>query len=163
MTTRLSPHFTLEEATFSQNASRLGIDNSVHPDELDIIHTLVNTATQLEIVRAILNCPININSWYRCPQLNNNTPGSSKTSQHMTGEAADFICPAFGSPLEICRVIIAHIDLIRFDQLIMEHTWVHISWSSIPQAKQRQEVLSLLSNGHYASGLTDRNGKLYNF
>jgi len=82
-------------------------------------------------------------------------------SSFVKGEAVDFICPAFGSPLEICKVIVKYADIIKFDQLILEHTWVHISWKSTPNATQRGQVLSLLSDKSYAKGLTDKSGKPY--
>ena len=102
--------------------------------------------------------PINITSWIRVPELNL-AIGSKPGSQHEKGEAVDFICPQFGSPLDICIALIKCKDLIGFDQLILEHTWVHISWNSTPNSVQRGQVLSLLSGGKYAVGLTDLNGK----
>ena len=152
----LSEHFTLEEATLSQEASRRDIDNS-HPAP-EIITTASRTAVKLEKVRLILGAPISVNSWIRCPALNE-AIGSKPTSQHILGEAVDFICPTFGSPLDICKAIIANKLLVNFDQLILEHTWVHISWASTPNAVQRGQVLSLISGGHYAPGLTDISGK----
>lgn len=151
----LSDHFTLEEATISQTADRLGIDNS-HPSSITII-VATKTATKMEKVRAILNSPISISSWIRCLDLNR-ALGSKDTSQHILGEAVDFICPAFGTPLEICKALIAQKILINWDQLILEHTWIHISWNSIPNAPQRGQVLSLLATGGYANGLTDKSG-----
>jgi zinc D-Ala-D-Ala carboxypeptidase len=152
----ISEHFTLAEATNSQTASRLGIDNS-HPDPQ--IRTVASkTAVKMEKVRVILDeKPVNISSWIRSLDLNR-ALGSSDTSQHIKGEAVDFICPAFGSPLDICRALVECKDLIGWDQLILEHTWVHISWNSTPNSVQRGQVLSLLSGGKYATGLTDLNG-----
>jgi zinc D-Ala-D-Ala carboxypeptidase len=153
---QLSDHFTLEEATISQTASRNGIDNS-NPSP-DIIIAATKTATRLEKVRALLgNIPLNVDSWIRCLELNR-ALGSKDTSQHLKGEAVDFICPAFGTPNEICKKIVANKEVINFDQLILEHTWVHISWNSTPNAVQRNQVLSLLESGLYASGLTDKSG-----
>ena len=151
----LSEHFTLDEATLSQTASRLGIDNS-HPSP-EIITTASRTAVKMEKVRIILGAPISINSWIRCPDLNA-AIGSKPTSQHILGEAVDFIAPHFGSPTDICKCLIDNRIMVGFDQLILEHTWVHISWASTPNAVQRGQVLSLLSNGHYAVGLTDSSG-----
>lgn len=98
-----------------------------------------------------------VNSWFRLLDLNRFI-GSKDTSQHPKGEAVDFISPKFGTPEEICRKIITNKDLINFDQLIFEYTWVHISWNSIPGSVQRGQVLTLLSSGKYAAGLTDKNG-----
>lgn len=155
----LSEHFTLAEAIASQTADRLGIDN--YPTNQEIITVASRTAVKMEKVRLVLDSkPINISSWIRCLALNR-ALGSNDGSQHVKGEAVDFICPTFGSPLDVCREIIKHKDLINFDQLILEHTWVHISWKSTPNATQRGEVLSLLSDKSYAKGLTDKFGKPY--
>ena len=151
----LSEHFTLDEATMSETASRKGIDNS-HPAP-EIITTASKTAVKMEKVRLILGAPITINSWIRCLDLNR-ALGSKDSSQHVLGEAVDFISPHFGSPLDVCKCLIDNKWAVNFDQLILEHTWVHISWNSTPNAVQRNQVLSLLSGGHYATGLTDMNG-----
>ena len=151
----LSEHFTLAEATLSQTAARLGIDND-HP-EPQIITNASRTAVRLEKVRLILGAPISVNSWIRCLDLNR-CLGSKDSSQHVMGEAVDFISPHFGTPLEICKTLIDNKWAVNFDQLILEHTWVHISWNSNPNAKQRNQVLSLLQDGSYSRGLTDIKG-----
>ena len=152
--TQITDHFSWEEVTQSSTASREGIDNTL-PEELK--EAVYKTAVGMEKVRAFLGKPISIDSWYRSLNLNS-AIGSKPTSQHTKGEAVDFICPAFGTPAEICKLIVANQDLIRFDQLILEHTWVHISWNSVPGSKQRGQVLSLLQDKTYASGLTDKLG-----
>lgn len=158
----LSPHFTLEEATLSQEAERRGIDNS-HPSQ-DIVEVARLTAQKMEMVRTILSFNIPVNSWIRCLLLNR-ALGSDDTSQHLKGEAVDFICPQFGSPLDICRKLIHAKFMVNFDQLILEHIWVHASWNSDPNAKQRNQVLSLLKkpiNGRkYTDGLTNPDGVVY--
>lgn len=151
----LSDHFSLDEAIASETASRKGIDNM--PSLADKL-IMQKTAVKLEKVRALLgNRSIHINSWFRCRNLNF-AIGSKDSSQHIKGEAVDFICPSFGSPADICKELVAHKDLIQFDQLILEHTWVHISFA-ILSGKPRYEVLSLLGNGGYVIGLTDKTGK----
>lgn len=124
---KLSPHFSLSEFTSSQTAVRRGIDNT--PPQ-SVIETMKRTALGLEGVRAVLGAPIIISSGYRSPALNK-AIGGSATSQHTKGEAADFSCPGFGSPLEVCRAIVK--AGIAFDQLIHEGTWVHISFADKPR------------------------------
>lgn len=156
----LSTHFTLEEATLSQEASRRGIDNSNPTPE--IITTASKTAVKMEKVRVVLgDKSIGVNSWIRCLELNR-ALGSKDDSQHVLGEAVDFTCNLYGSPLMVCKKLIEEKVLVNFDQLILEHTWVHVSWKSIPNAVQRGQVLSLLSTGGYANGLTDKSGKPLN-
>lgn len=154
--TQLSEHFTLAEAVLSQEAARKGIDNSCPTPA--IIATASKTAVKMEKVRVVLgNKPILINSWIRCLQLNR-ALGSKDDSQHVKGEAVDFICPAFGTPTDICKELVKQKVLLNWDQLILEHSWVHISWSALPNAQQRGQVLSLLSSGKYAQGLTNPAG-----
>lgn len=121
----LTPHFTLEEMTFSQTAARIGIDNT---PPADVVENLKRTAAGLENVRIVLNAnAIKVSSGYRCLALNA-AVGSKPTSQHVTGQAADFTCAAFGSPEQIIRTILA--SGLSFDQIIHEfESWVHISFA----------------------------------
>ena len=135
---RLSDHFTLAELTASQTAARLGIDNTPSPEMVDALR---RTAQLLEQVRALLGKPILVSSGYRAP-LVNRAVGGAANSAHMLGCAADFSCPAFGSPLEVAREI-GQSDIV-FDQLIYEfRSWVHIAWSPQP----RRMVLTIDSFG----------------
>lgn len=150
----LTEHFSWYEVEFSDTAERLGIDNTV-PVEMEWV--IAKTAMQMEKIRALLGASIKINSWYRGPELQSLPQFYNPTSQHPRGEAVDFVSPAFGSPVDICRKIIAS-GIIKFDQLILEHTWVHFAFNSTPSAVQKMQVLSLLHNKKYANGLTDING-----
>ena len=141
----LSPNFHLDEFTNSETAARRGIDNTPPPA---VLAALRRTAARMELVRTILGGkPILITSGYRSPPLNR-AVGGSKTSAHMRGEAADFICPGFGSPLAICRALAIQADL-PYDQIIEEGTWVHIGFAATP----RREVLTKRPGGGYAPGL----------
>lgn len=141
---KLSPHFHLDEFTTSQTAARHGIDNT---PSAQVIARLKATAALLEEVREALGGkPILISSGYRSPMLNARV-GGSKTSAHMLGYAADFICPGFGPPLDICRALVA--AGLTFDQLIEEGTWVHIS--ADPRA--RGQVMTKRPGAAYQAGL----------
>jgi hypothetical protein len=150
----LTEHFTWAEANVTLHRD---IDNTI-PEEVKA--NILHSAKQMERVRALLNLPISISSWYRCPELNTAVKGS-KTSQHMLGFAIDFICPKFGTPAQVVKKISEFPELIRFDQLILEHTWVHISFAN-PLSSGKREVLSLLHSGGYAQGITDRFGAKIN-
>lgn len=153
---RISNNFCLAEVTHSEAAARYGIVNELPPELLEAV---VNTAVGMEKVRAGLGFrPITVSSWYRCPELNASL-GSNSTSQHIKGEAVDFICPAYGSPEQICKLLVTLAFSINYDQLIFEHTWVHISWNSNPGAVQRNQVLSLLNTRKYSSGITNQFGE----
>lgn len=118
----LSQHFTLDEATFSETAVRKGIDNT---PSATVIANMVKASAGMEMVRDVLRAPVHISSWFRCLLLNR-AVGSSDTSGHRQGWSIDFKAPKFGTPKEICEAIVR--AGIKFDQLIYEGTWVHISF-----------------------------------
>ena len=149
---QLTDHFTLAQLTYSETAERDGIDNSASPDVVDNLRRL---AEGLEAVQALLGAPLEISSGYRSPELNR-VVGGSPTSQHSLGLAADFVCSAFGTPMEIAAAIQA--SDIEFDQCILEYgRWVHLSFSATPRGR----MLSIYnSRDGYLDGLRDTDGNL---
>lgn len=147
---KLSAHFTLGEMTVTQQP----YDNM--PDSDEDLATLQRTAMQMEVVRSILNdAPITVNSCYRSTAVNN-AVGGVKDSQHKLGEAVDFTCHKIGTPLQIVRFLSNHIQELNFDQLILEPTWVHISWntSRVHRDKpNRNQILTLVGKNQYANGI----------
>lgn len=140
---RLSDHFTLDELTVTEHRAFIPANRDLALGDKRILHNLGHVAGRLELVRAILgHVPIHVTSGYRCADLNR-AVGGSKTSAHMNGWAADFVCPAFGSPLQIAQELVKPNHGLRFDQLIMEGTWVHLSFD--PQV--RREVLHAVPGG----------------
>ena len=140
--TRLTPHFTLEEFTFSQTAARKGIDNTPHEGLLDNLCVLANG---MEDVRNLLNAPIHISSGYRCPELND-LLGSKRTSQHTQGLACDFTSNAYGTPSDVVFAIVS--SNIPYDQVILEYDrWVHISFVEDGGTPRKQ---ALIINGEGA-------------
>lgn len=144
---KLTEHFTLEEATVT---SHTDLNNYSDPETLRVIQ---ETAKRMEVVRASLgNRGIRINSWYRSPEVNVRV-GGSKTSQHCKGEAVDFVCPSYGTPYEVAQALVADKEILMFDQLIFEHTWVHISFV-IPPTIPRLQVLTYLPESKtYTTGI----------
>jgi len=139
----LSRNFSMQEFVGSDEAVRLRIRNRPGPRAIERGR---NSAAGMELVRSALNDePINVTSWYRSPALNAAIGGSAK-SDHMDGDAVDFKCPGFGRPIAICHAIVK--AGIKFDQLIEEGTWVHISFAP----RMRQQVLTM-RNGKYFPGL----------
>lgn len=147
---KLTDHFTLSELTQSETAARRRIDNI--PSSETLVN-LTRTAQLLEKVRAELgDKPVLISSGYRCHALNR-AVGGATNSAHSQGLAADFICPGFGSPLDICKRLAA--ARIEFDQLIQEGTWVHIGLAAAGK-KPRHQVLTAHfgpSATRYSTGL----------
>ena len=101
-------------------------------------------AATLEQVRSLLdNNSIRISSGFRCLELNR-AIGSGDLSAHTLGYAVDFTCPKFGTPKEVANKIAE--SPIKFDQLIYEGTWVHLS----VDPRNRREVLT----AHFGKGKT---------
>ena len=136
---RLSPHFSLEELTHSDTATRLGIDNT---PTVEVIDNLTYLAGELEYVRNILGHPMLISSGFRSHVLNNHL-GSKRTSSHTKGLAVDFICPSFGNPRSVVSAIVA--ANINYDQVILEYDrWVHLSFHP---TKPRNQALIIDKEG----------------
>lgn len=124
--TRFTEHFALEEFTVSETAARRGLKN-VPPAGSREMRNLERTAGVMERVRSLLgDKPVLITSGYRAPKVNA-AVGGSKSSAHMHGLAADFSCPGFGTPREICRRLEPYMKELGIDQLIHEfNSWVHL-------------------------------------
>lgn len=140
---KLTAHFDLAEFTRSNVAAAKGIDNTPPPD---VVRRIWSTAGHMEMIRALLGKPILISSGYRCAALNK-AVGGVANSAHMSGYAVDFTCPDYGSPYKVAMEL-ANSPSISFDQLILEGTWVHISFDP----KMRRELLTL-QGGQYKEGI----------
>ncbi len=150
MPTQLSPNFTLEELT----TTNTGLDNTPNADEKARLQLL---AEFMEKVRAVLgNKSISVNSAFRSAAVNNAVGGVSN-SAHRLGYACDFVCPSFGTPLDVCRALDAAgtAGTIVFDQLIQEGTWTHVSRDQTGNGTgaPRMMRLTLIGPGQYASGI----------
>lgn len=136
---RISTYFTQDELTASDYAARYGMNNE--PDQR-ALENLRYTALHLDRVRSLLGAPVLVSSGYRSPRVNE-AVGGSKRSQHILGQAVDFIAPAFGSPRAVALCVAE--SHIPFDQLILEYgRWVHISFT---QHNPRGDVLTITTQG----------------
>lgn len=131
---KLSPHFTYGEMIASQTATRKQINNI--PDE-DQIKNMVNLCQNvLEPIRKFYNRAVLVTSGYRSPKLND-AIGGSTNSQHMRGEAADFVVSQ--NDIDATFKAIASTSL-PFDQMIWEYgRWIHISYTT--RRENRQQIL----------------------
>ena len=140
----LSNSFTLEQLIFSETAIRKGLDNTPNADQ---IINLTELALALERVQLLLGFPLTIHSGFRSPKVNA-AVGGSPTSAHMEGYACDFVCPQYGSPLEVCKAIAG--SEIPFDQIIKEYdSWCHIS----VDPRMRKKLLTKNVGQPYETGL----------
>lgn len=136
---QLTPHFSLAELTVTNQK----IDNTPSREIVEVLRT---TAFYMEKVRELLgNVAITVNSGYRSPDVNRAVGGTSNSS-HTHGYAVDFT--AYGhTPLTISNILSK--SNLKFDQLIYEKTWVHISFDP----RMRGNILTLKGKGKYVKGI----------
>lgn len=131
-------YFTIEELCKSATATRLGIKNT--PTQAIVMNLKFLVAMLLDPLREAYGKPIYVNCGYRCPKLNK-AVGGSRTSQHLTGMAADIHVK--GESNAVLYEVVKKYRL-PFDQLILEKgtirnpQWVHLS---VSRTKNRGEVL----------------------
>jgi zinc D-Ala-D-Ala carboxypeptidase len=144
----ISEHFTLEELCFSEVASRFGLDNTPDPTVMKHLHLLAGV---MERVRTLLaNKAMFVHSAYRSVQVNK-AIGGVETSAHCLGLACDFVCPMFGTPLEVAVAI--HNSDIEYDQLILEYGWVHIGLARDGMLSRREALTKRSRSAAYESGI----------
>jgi zinc D-Ala-D-Ala carboxypeptidase len=95
----LTEHFSWAETNVI--TQHRNINNDLPPE---VIETVKRVAVKLEKVRALLDCPLIVNSWYRSPELNS-AVGGVKNSDHLTGLAVDFVAPAYGTPTQVAMTL----------------------------------------------------------
>lgn len=131
---RISPHFMLSEFTHSKTAKEKGINNTPSIEQIQNMTALCKEI--LEPVRKHFGKPIYITSGYRSEKLNK-AVGGSKYSQHIKGEAADFVIK--DTQVHTVYRFLSGSNL-SFDQCIYEKKgdseWIHIS-----HKRNRKELL----------------------
>ena len=148
----ISEHISYKEATKSNTALRLDIDNT--PDGYELGNMTGIAHNLFEPLREWVGGPIKINSFFRCKELNSAIGGSSR-SQHCEGRAID-IDDTFGHKTN-AEMFYYIKDNLNFDQLIWEFgddinpNWVHLSY--VNENENRNRCLKAYKkNGktHYA-------------
>lgn len=130
----LSAHFSLREFLVSETAARMGRAILPPPDVVTNLQRLCQQV--LEPIRVKLDRPIIVSSGFR-PDWLNAAIGGSKTSAHMTGNAADVKVLGM-SPLAFCRWIEKYAPLEGWpiDQCIQEFgQWSHIGTATAPRGQ----------------------------
>lgn len=127
----LSPNFALGE--FADDRRESSIPANVVP-------ALRVTAQGLERVRRIIGVPLTISDGYRTQAENAATPGSSATSHHQTGFAADVV--PVGVPIEIAarRVLDDLGALGAFDEFLIYPTHLHFAFAPSNRRKVLRRV-----------------------
>lgn len=127
---KLTKNFSLIEFTRSATAAKHGVLNQ--PGKKEIRNLKKICVNVLEPLRSLIGDKvIDPTSGFRSKHLNHLLKGS-KTSQHLTGEAVDFVVP--GMDLE--KVFQILIENLPYDQAIFEvkkkgrttKKWIHVSY-----------------------------------
>ena len=111
---RLSKNFSLKELIRSETATRKGINNNPNEDNIENLQRLCDHV--LQPVRAHFGKVVSVSSGFRSPELWL-AIGSSATSQHASGQAADF--EVYGLSNKVLADWIH--DNLDYDQLILEY------------------------------------------
>jgi len=134
---KLSANFNLSELTKSQTAERRGIPNNPSPGQIDNLKELCMNV--LQPIRSNFDKPVIVSSGYRSAEVCV-AIGSSITSQHTEGKAADIEVPGIDNK-ELAEWIRHNLE---YDQLILEFYkdgepdsgWVHVSYNGDNNRKQ---------------------------
>lgn len=120
----ISKHISFSEATHSDKAIKLGLDNTPNTEQLN--NMILVATICFEPIRLWYGKPIKINSFFRSEAVNK-AVGGAKTSQHCKGEAIDL---SAGSKEENKKIYEWIKENLQYDQVINEYdyTWVHISY-----------------------------------
>ena len=138
---QLSKNFSLDEMTKSQTAIRMGLANNPSEGEVENLRLLCERV--LQPVRDHFNHTVTISSGFRNEILSQKI-GSSRTSQHCAGEAADF--EIFGTPNN--EVSEWSKENLMFDQLILEYWepgqpnsgWIHVAYNPDQEENIKQNL-----------------------
>lgn len=139
-------YFSINELTYSDTAIELGIDNT--PNEEIKSHLVQLIEELLDPLRNAWGSGIKVTSGYRCARLNRALKGSSPTSAHLVGFAADLV-PCNGDISGFKRFVVKWLKDTNaaFDQCLLETNgkgaqWLHLGLYN-QRHQQRKQVLNL--------------------
>jgi putative chitinase len=159
----MSKNFSLSEATASNTADDYRIVN--YPSNDQTMANISWAQEGMEKVRTILgDKPIKVNSWLRVEELekivakkdyegwcarHKKAKDAASWKEYFTrkghprGFCIDFTCTAFGTPAQVVAKLQS--SSLKYDQLICEGTWVHVSFD--PAMKQQTMVATFAADG----------------
>ena len=143
----------ISELIKSDTADKYNIPNTPNKTQIDNMQALIYHI--LQPTREHFGNPLIVTSGFRSKVLNAKLKSlgyhPSETSQHCSGEAADFIVRNI-SLHEIVKFIAKN---LQFDQLILEYdnnsSWVHVSYR---EGRNRKQIMTY-RNGVYTNGVKD--------
>lgn len=133
----LSPHFSLDELTRSDLASRHGLANAPSQGQISNLQRLANEV--LEPIRERCGRPLIVTSGYRSSMVNALVHGSNK-SDHMSGCAADIHAPGISLD-DLGNTVRALSAGLPLKQCILEFApngWVHVSVPAVGETARRE-------------------------
>lgn len=128
-------YFQINELIGSKVAEEKGIFNL--PLDEKVIDNLNYSVSRMDEIREGYGKPININSWYRCKELNAEV-GGAENSKHLTGLAVD---------IRYDKDLLEYLKQNpQYDKLIIEKAgktkWLHIQFKR-DRSKEVNRVLSI--------------------
>ena len=134
---KLTTNFTLNELVYSVTAEANKIDN--RPNVKVVANLKALCENVLQPLRDYLGCPVIVSSGFRCAELNKKV-GGRPNSQHLLGEAADFVVPQRNLK-DAFNYIKGH---LKYDQLLFEYDlsgnrWIHVSYRA--DGKNRRQAI----------------------
>lgn len=152
---KISKHISYEEATRSDTAERIGLNNL--PGEMELASMTAVAENVFEPLRAHFCVPIGITSFYRSKALNT-AIGGAGSSQHILGQAIDLDADKYGG-ITNADIYTYIKDNLEFDTLIWEFgtdknpAWVHVSY--VPGNNRRRLLKAVKDNGRTVYRLID--------
>lgn len=117
---KLSRNFYLSEFIRSETAELYGFSRQFDIPFYVVFNIYELVTNVLQPLRNDVGV-ININSGYRCKELNNKV-GGVPSSQHLTGMAVDIVC-------DDIRTAACYIVQRDYDQLIIYKNFLHVSYN----------------------------------
>lgn len=131
---RLSKDFILSEFTDTDT----GLPNEPGQEEIRNLKLLVQKV--LQPARDKFGV-INVTSGYRSPEVNSAVGGSSATSDHLFGRAADIQCDDMAAVFNYIRKYLPFKQLIWEFGTDVQPGWIHVSYDAL---NNRGEVLKAI-------------------
>ena len=128
-------NFTMSEFLKSDTAIKYNIPNVPDTKALDNLLNLIVYC--LQPIRDYLGKPMIISSGFRSARINQLVHGVTN-SQHLSGQAADFVVPGESVAGIIFKIQTSNIE---YDQIINEYDkWVHISFNKGHNRKMYRKI-----------------------
>lgn len=136
---QVTKNFTYGELLESETAREEGIENAPNDQQLRRLFKI--TKTVMQPIRDHLDAPVRVTSGFRTQELNE-AIGGARESQHVKGEAIDFVADGY-TVNEVFEEVVT--GDFYFDQIIWEFgNWVHISYTT--RRANRSEILTAKKN-----------------